>query len=923
MTYTGRHAPFSSLSFRARTMHDVTFVRSRDELAPALAAGGVVVTPNNRLARHLVARYDRAQRAAGRDVWTAPAVVPWNAWLETLWLDVLASGCRPEPPLRIAPGQSRFLWTRIVAAEALPLMDEQGAANLAAEAWMLAHAWGAGGPSWRAWSGGDGDPAVFARWAEDYGRAIGQLRGLDAAQLPDWVAACAAEVPAWRGSTAMLAGFIELSPQQDRLLTALAEAGMHVEHTTTSRRVEGDAVAAASRETGDTPRDEVTRALRWARDRALADPDATVGIAIEGLESRRAEIRALADEILCPALQWPGREDEDRPWNLSLGTALGDVPLVASALDLVALMQAPLPMSRAAMLLRSPYVEGAPGEWLARAGLETAWLCEGRREVSLAAIVATVGPDARAFGQLLQVATGTGRTAVAPRAWAQVWRTGLASAGWPGARALSSVEWQARTAWDELLTEFAALGFVTPRMSHGEAVAALGALARNRVFQPESAPARVEILGLLEAAALPLDGLWVAGLAADAWPPAPRPNPLLPLQWQRERNVPRSSAARELAYAKALTDQWARGAPEVVFSCAAIADDHPRTMSSLVAAAPMRSHGAPPLSPAHVQFDTAPAQESVADDSAPPYADGAVARGGAGMIARQADCPFQAVARYRLRTERWPEPLDGLNAAERGNLVHAALAAFWRDVVDRATLIGMAPDVLARRVDAAVATAAAAIPAVRWSRLPPAVAAGEATRIGSALRGWLDEVDRRRPDFTVVATEASRPLALGGLEWTLRVDRIDALADGGTAIIDYKTGVVATPAQWFGERAREPQLGLYWLAQAAFEPERTVRAVAYARVRPGETEALGLAADATAWPGLLAPADIRRTGLADWPAVEERWRETLEALATAVHAGHSAVAPRDTGDTCKRCGRQALCRIRAFVADDDAEPRDG
>ncbi len=908
-------------------MHDVTYARLREELSPplaaALASGSVVVTPNNRLARHLAARYDRMQRAAGRSVWTAPAVMPWSAWLETLWLDVLASGCRPEPPRRIASAQSRLLWTRIVAAEGLPLMDEQGAADLAAEAWTLAHAWGAGGPSWRAWSGGDGDPAIFARWAEDYRRAAAQLAGLDAAQLPDWIAACASEVPAWRGVAAVLAGFIELSPQQERLLTALAAAGMRIERMATSREVAGEAIAAASREVGATPRDEVAQALGWARDRALADPDATIGVAIDDLQSRRAEVSALADEILCPALQWPGREGEARPWNLSLGAALGDVPLVACALDLIALMHGPLPMARAAALLRSPYVETVSGDWLSRGRFEETWLREGRREVSLGAIVAVVGPDARAFPSLRRVATEAGRSPAAPRAWVAAWRNGLAAAGWPGTRALSSVEWQARTAWDELLTEFAALGFVTPRMSQGDALALLGALARNRMFQPESAPARVQILGQLEAAGLPLDGLWVAGLAADSWPPAPRPNPLLPLPWQRERNVPRSSAARELAYARALTEQWARAAPEVVFSCAAIADDHPRTMSPLVAAATLRSPGAAPSPTARRQYDHAPLQESVADDRAPPYAEGAAAGGGAGMIAAQADCPFKAVACYRLRTERWPEPLDGLSAAERGNLVHAALAAFWRDVVDRTTLLAMPLDIFARRVDAAVAAAAAAIPAARWSRLPAAVAAGEAARIARAIRDWTDEVDRARPDFTVVATEAARPLALGGLEWRLRVDRIDRLADGGTAIIDYKTGVVAPQTQWFEERAREPQLGLYWLAQKALEPEHAVRAVAYARVRPGETGALGLAADAAAWPGLPVPSDVKSAGLADWLAVEAHWQEALEALASAIRIGHSAVAPRDTTDMCKRCGRQSLCRIGAFVTDDDAESGDG
>ena len=48
-----------------------------------------------------------------------------------------------------------------------------------------------------------------------------------------------------------------------------------------------------------------------------------------------------------------------------------------------------------------------------------------------------------------------------------------------------------------------------------------------------------------------------AGLSADRWPPAPAPNPLLPFAWQRERNVPRSSAKRELAFAETLTDTLA------------------------------------------------------------------------------------------------------------------------------------------------------------------------------------------------------------------------------------------------------------------------------------------------------------------------------------------------------------------------------
>jgi hypothetical protein len=57
---------------------------------------------------------------------------------ERLRLDVLASAA----PRAAAPhftGQANYLWTRIVAAEGLPLLDARRG-DPAADAWMLAHA---------------------------------------------------------------------------------------------------------------------------------------------------------------------------------------------------------------------------------------------------------------------------------------------------------------------------------------------------------------------------------------------------------------------------------------------------------------------------------------------------------------------------------------------------------------------------------------------------------------------------------------------------------------------------------------------------------------------------------------------------------------------------------------------------------------
>ena len=135
-------------------------------------------------------------------------------------------------------------------------------------------------------------------------------------------------------------------------------------------------------------------------------------------------------------------------------------------------------------------------------------------------------------------------------------------------------------------------------------------------------------------------------------------------------------------------------------------------------------------------------------------------------------------------------------------------------------------------------------------------------------------------------------------------------------------GAVLPPVKWFDPRPQEPQLGLYLLAQHAFDPDHPVRAVAYAQLKPGAVKAQGIAADAAAWPGLPEPSALTGVSLADWPAAESHWRHSLEALAVEVREGRAAVAPRDAIATCRRCGLQPLCRIGASSVDGDTEGGD-
>ncbi|HEX5865546.1 MAG TPA: hypothetical protein VF014_15050, partial [Casimicrobiaceae bacterium] len=239
-------------------------------LHSALAEGAVVVTPNRRLARFLHREFDVAQRAAGRAAWPTPTILPYPIWLESLWDEAVLAETLTGAALLLTPAQAAVVWRRIVDNDGVALLDPRGAANLAAEAWALVHAWGAGGESWRAWRGAldeTDDTSIFVRWAEQFLQALRRVDARDLSQLPEALATITGRADR-RPGTLVMAGFSELTPQQERLCAALVASGTEVrrldtlpaQHPTVCRTV------------ATTPRDELTAALGWARARIVRQP---------------------------------------------------------------------------------------------------------------------------------------------------------------------------------------------------------------------------------------------------------------------------------------------------------------------------------------------------------------------------------------------------------------------------------------------------------------------------------------------------------------------------------------------------------------------------------------------------------------------------------------------------------------------------
>ncbi len=892
-------------------MADALLELSREELFARLAlgrAGGTtVVTPNRRLAQTLAAEFDRRQRAAGLTVWETADVLPYGAFVQRLYDDALHAELADRLPLLLTPDQEQSLWEDVVrrsgAGDGLLAIPETAA--LAREAWTLAHAWGLADGLPGALAGEDA--VAFAGWAREYGARTGREHLTDLARLAGVAAGVLGEPRVRKPELLVAYGFDVVAPQQAALLDALADCGVKLARCGPPR---GE--AQATRVVAADSRAEFRLAARWARARLEAHPDARIAIVVPDLARRkRALHRALAE------VMDPGRAGGVLPFNVSLGDPLTSFPLVVHALAALALAGREAPFEQASLVIRSPFF--ADGETDAQSLARRDAFLRRRAEPTvtlerLARALDDGGALGARFAAYAEFRKARLFTTQSPADWARAFGDALALLGFPGGRGLDSREFQTLEKWHELLARLATLERVVPRLGFDAALARVGRMAAETLFQPETPDVPVQVLGVLEAAGLSFDHVWVLGLTDETWPPPPHPNPFIPLRVQQAAGLPSATPAAALDFAQRLTGEWLAGGGELVLSHPCREGDRDLAPSPLIERIAVGELALPEYDTWRDAIHRGGALERVSDGAAPPLGAGGPIRGGTGLLKDQAACPFRAFAARRLAARPLDAPHAGLDAMERGTLVHRVLEGVWRRLGTKRALDALlAPERAALIADAAeeaIAEARRRRPATLRGRF----ATIERDRLARLAAEWLD-VEAARDDFTVLPTEQQRTVQVGPLALTVRLDRVDESAAGERIVIDYKTGEPGL-GSILRPRPEDPQLPLY-----ATVAEPGAAAAAFGQVRAGGMRFVGLARADGVLPGVKTPAAAGRHGAQpDWTAQVAFWRRELENLAVEYASGRADVAPRRGLQTCRECDVQPFCRIHErleAVADDE------
>ena len=332
----------------------------------------------------------------------------------------------------------------------------------------------------------------------------------------------------------------------------------------------------------------------------------------------------------------------------------------------------------------------------------------------------------------------------------------------------------------------------------------LETLMRRQTVRPRyGRHPRLNIWGVLEARLLGADRLILGGLNEGTWPAEPPPDPWMSRPMRAAFGLPpherriglaahdfaQAFAAPELFLTRAtrvagtptVPSRWllrldnaVAGAPVALGRQAAapvawqIALDHPAETVRIQAPAPV-----PPVAVRPRQLSVTQVETLIRD-------------------------PYAVYARHILRLRALDSIDADPGAAEQGTFVHDALDAFLRaypdDLPDDASahLLAMGRAALGAMADR---------PGVRafwWPRF-------------ERVADWFLEHERgRRPDIERSVTEISGSLEFaapgGRFTLTAKADRIDVLAGGAVAIVDYKTGTLPTKRDI--EDGASPQLAL-------------------------------------------------------------------------------------------------------------------
>jgi ATP-dependent helicase/nuclease subunit B len=867
-----------------------------DELLALPAQQTLVLSPSDRARRAYEHVWTRATlKSQSKKAAALPRFTTTKLWFAQLWEEGQLFGLIDSTTTLISTVIERALWCHVVESIAQTTSAESNAlADRMMEAWMLEQSYGDGASVPFA-VGSSGDMYRAARSA--FLALLKSRDAMTAAQLHARLVQHAEKLTSLMPQHVVQTPSFAPLPSEQRAIRALLSAkGAQL---TILASVDGHHQRAKRTELSD-PTEERDSAIEWAQ-HALASV---------------SEEMQLPFAIVVPDLKqtrgaWQRRlSASGASFNLSLGLPVSAHPWAAAGFTLVGALAQPMPVETISQALRHPRWGHADGISSSLNRPVKKALSDGNSSSLLSFFLSNYSENARELRDRVDSLVYELSTQPARRSRTQ-WRAFFEcaiAAFTSSERALSSDVFQLRQSLIESIETWQSLDEWLPATTMLDAQQELIAITDQAAFQPEGSDAPLQVIGLLESAGVPFQGMWITSMTEYTLPEASRSNPFLNARWQREARVGLANIDECDDRAARLVNGWSSLSEQVIASKAERVDGEPQVWSPLVSKWPRFEAPSEITQPA---MPNRSAQLVASDDECAPAwrriesQPQPLAHASVRAMESQALCPRRGLAAGRLKLDAWPEHFDGLSPLVRGNLVHAVAESLGRLRKSQTHDEHAQHDALPQFVNDAVNAARENYP-----QIAEHVWAAERDRLIRVWKSLLEKEALRTP-FTVLHVEEKVQTQIGDLSFSLRMDRVDKFDafDEATGevrkdrlvVVDFKSGN-ADRNGLLDERLTAPQLPLYAHALGV----SSVDAAIYARVSDDAQDFVGLG---TRESGFAPKKNSTGTPEMPWETIRDGWGAKLATLANELIAGEAALAPAYGEATCDRCDFSRFCRV--------------
>lgn len=822
----------------------------------AIEKNQLILTANQRLAAQIQQAWGRSISAKNQ-VWKTPRVMSLEHWLSFCWNELvdqnhdLVNGYA-----QIGRLQNIFYWEQAIAKQDDGL--DLSFATMANDCFELCQRWNI-----EADQIDDQSTAVnkFKRWAKTYQSILEKKQLLTSPSTWSKVAEGFAQHGLNTENSIYLYGFQSIPPLQQRVLEAATSDIIHIE-------VMGESASISKYECPE-PKVELEIAAKWAAQQLLNDPNQRIGLIIPDLNNRVSETARLINEALAA-------NNCSTAVNISAGVKLSETQLLQSALSLLEMTEYKLPMAQWLGIVNSPYwhFNHLPIQFKVDCELQ---LRETKKyDLSLDKFTQiiraqqsklddpdSIQPQLQPLYDVQQLMRQTAKAKKTFAQWTEFFKQFTAQLGWPGLKQPNSLQYQQIQYWEKLLGFFSELDNLAIEISRSRALSYLQKLASEHLFHPQTGDAPLQVLGLLEAVGLQFDQLWITGMHSNNFPASGSINPVLSASYQRQHKMPFSVPEKELNIAKNLLANFAINSNQLFVSYPITDGKTPLEQSPLICHYEQQNlHTIVGDMALHNWLDQ-PYSCDINIDAGHPYsAPTEPIRGGSSILKNQSTCPFNAFAIHRLWAKEFEQPAIGLEAIDRGSIVHEILYRLWNQWQSSKVFLALNEqqlnDQLSTTIDTVLIEQATKNPILLGDNFKQL----EKQRLCKLIHQWL-EIERQRPPFEVKETEQKKQLSLGELSISLIMDRLD-IVENETLVIDYKTGSVKSDV-WLGDRPEDPQLPLYILASNP-QPQ----GCAFASLKGNEQKFIGISNNHI----------IKGIKVADnWDLQLQNWQQSIDNLA--------------------------------------------